>query len=145
MSTFIQESMVYVERIWYLSSESNVNTIYRWDAGNELWELENDIIYHYRLISRTFLNELETEMKEVLEPLQETAIPLEICNIYNTARTKWKYKNVTPALIESDTDTTDSWDWTPLQDCIPPSILYRPPSPILEESLEWYVKQENPL
>ena len=139
--------MVVIERLWHLSSESKANVygkanVYRWDGGNEIWELDSDSIKHYRVISRNFTNESQTEMKEVLETLPETAVPMEIFNTFALHSTQWTF---TQSLFEkeSDEETTDSWDWTPLQDCIPPSILYMAPSPTVEDPVEWYVKQEN--
>jgi hypothetical protein len=129
-----------VERIWYLSSECD-SIIYRWDAGDEIWELESESMQHYRVISRSFVNESRTEMKEVLEHLPESAVPAEIFTQSYIRDMKWKYVE-TSACTESDTDTSDSWDWTPLHDCIPSNVLYRSPSPVtVEDSSEWYPKQ----
>ena len=45
-----------------------------WDFGNEFWEFNNDILHHYRLISRT---PAEKSVIEIVEFLPECPIPLE--------------------------------------------------------------------
>jgi hypothetical protein len=132
--------MAYIERIWY-SSESKSN-LYRWDAGDEVWELDGDSILHYRVISRAFLNDEQTEMKEILEPLPETAIPAEIFMQGCISNMGWSMKE-TEKEEATDNIDIDSWDWTPLSHCIPSNVLYQSPSPICDDPIEWYVTQES--
>lgn len=131
--------MVCIERIWRSStSESN---IYRWDAGDEIWERDGDSIFHYRVISRTFLNDEQTEMKEVLEPLPETAIPAEIFMQACISDMGWEQQEQEQE--EDELKETDSWDWTPISHCIPSNVLYQSPSLIYDDPIEWYATQES--
>ena len=130
--------MVCIERIWRSStSESN---IYRWDAGDEIWERDGDSIFHYRVISRTFLNDEQTEMKEVLEPLPETAIPAEIFMQACISDMGWEQQEQEQ---QGELKETDSWDWTPILHCIPSNVLYQSPSLIYDDPIEWYATQES--
>jgi len=131
--------MVCIERIW--RSSPSESKIYRWDAGDEIWERDGDSIFHYRVISRTFLNDEQTEMKEVLEPLLETAIPAEIFMQACICDMGWDQQEQEEE--EEEAKETDSWDWTPILHCIPSNILYQSPSLIYDDPIEWYATQES--
>ena len=131
--------MVCIERIW--RSSPSESKIYRWDAGDEIWERDGDSIFHYRVISRTFLNDEQTEMKEVLEPLLETAIPAEIFMQACISDMGWDQQEQEEE--QEEAKETDSWDWTPILHCIPSNVLYQSPSLIYDDPIEWYATQES--
>ena len=60
-----------LQRIW---TRGGTDEFVIWDLGNEFWEMRNDSISHYSLISRT---EQQGKIIEILELLLETPIPLE--------------------------------------------------------------------
>jgi len=140
--------MVNIERIWRLSSENlKVNTnIYRWDGGDEIWELDSEtgVIHHFRLISRSFLNETQNEMKEVLEPLPESAVSTDIFLQSSLSDMGWSFEEYKEEVTDSSSGD-ESWEWTPLSHCIPANVLYQQPLPECDygEQVEWYASEEN--
>ena len=122
----------YIERVWTLSSELQLNTeMYRWDSGNELWELKDNTIFHYRVISRAFLNKDNTELKEVLELLPESVLPSDIFSRSNLSTMGWTFterkKEDDTKQKEDESPTSDSsWEWSSLSEWIPSHILNVP-------------------
>jgi hypothetical protein len=122
----------YIERVWTLSSELALNTeFYRWDAGSEIWELKDNTIFHYRVISRNFINKENTELKEILELLPESVLPFELFSRNNLSKIPWtfseKIKQDDTKQMDDELSTSDtSWEWSSISEWIPPHILNVP-------------------
>ena len=52
----------------------------RWDRGDEFWEILDDSIAHFRIVSRELLP--SGEVQETVELLPETPIPSEVFACY---------------------------------------------------------------
>lgn len=108
------------ERIWSMAeSVSSETPVHIWDAGSEVWEMyENGELRHYRILQRTFLNTESTRMKEVLERMEESAIPKEIYAKHGRKEMRWyvekeSLREYSPAL----------WELTSLVHWIPSNVL----------------------
>ena len=61
-------------RTWVFSQEQT-NSWCIWDLGDEMWELKNEILRHFRVVSRTLLS--PQTLEETVEILCDCPIPLE--------------------------------------------------------------------
>ena len=110
------------ERIWStVEPASPLTPLYIWDAGSEFWEMyEGGEMRHYRVIDRVFLNKEMTRMREVLERLEESAIPREIYAKHARKEMKWHIER------ECRTEVVECpavWELTSLAPWIPSNVL----------------------
>ena len=112
--------MNYEERIWStLEPVSSLTPVYIWDSGNELWEkYENGELRHYRIIKRVLLS--DDRMKEVLERMEESAIPKEIYAKHQRKDFKWNVEKEG----EKEVACPAVWELTPLANWIPANVLH---------------------
>ena len=95
-----------IRRIWNCTNNSSAShTI--WDRGDELWEMRNDCLRHFRVVSRNFL-ENPKKLEEILEVLDDSPIPLETLV---RSCTGW---DITEEIISQDLPPTRQ-DLPPLQ------------------------------
>lgn len=120
--------MTYEERTWSLGSasakaEANETPLCIWDGGNKVWELySSGDLRHYRVISRTFLNAEQTRMKEILERLEECAIPREIYGKHLRTDLRWSIVKESEPPVEVFPQV---WELSPLANWIPSTALHR--------------------
>jgi len=109
------------ERVWTMEDVgSSYTPLYIWDSGNELWEMyANGELRHYRVISRTFLD--DRRMKEVVERLDESAIPKEIYGKHLQKSLHWGIAKE----LEKETLNPEVWEMSPLSYWIPVNALHR--------------------
>jgi len=123
--------MTYEERMWSLGAcasasglaEAKATPVCIWDGGNKVWELySSGDLRHYRVITRTFLNAEQTRMREVLERLEECAIPREIYGKHLRADLRWSIVKESEPPIEV---IPQLWELSPLANWIPSTALHR--------------------
>ena len=90
-----------VQRIWNKSSASNSTSPWIiWDNGNTFWELKDNIINHYQLLSREQIN--SNKVIETCLLLGETSVPFHIICKRSMNNTNWTLQEI--PLIESSKD-----------------------------------------
>lgn len=111
------------ERIWSMTEPASSETpVCIWDGGSELWEkYENGELRHYRVVQRMFLNKESTRMKEVLERMEESAIPSEIYAKHTRKEMKWHIEKERP---RESVDSPALWELTSLVHWIPSNVLH---------------------
>jgi len=67
---------MFIQRIWEASDAAE--PLILWDAGNEFWEMKNNTIRHFSLISRVKDEMNEKNITEMVQLLNESPIPLEV-------------------------------------------------------------------
>ena len=93
-----------------------------WDGGNEQWELyENGELRHYRILHRELID--SDRMREIVERLEESAIPAEIFGKHTRASLQWtlEKKQVHVDIVASNA----VWELIPLSDWIPANALFQ--------------------
>lgn len=123
------------QRIWAVSSAKQMagNTetpLHIWDGGGEIWELFGGEVRHYRVIDRIFLNKEMTRMKEILERMEESAIPKEIYAKHSRNDMKWHIEKPTEPEEDANVKAPAVWELTSLAPWIPANVLLpiAPPS-----------------
>jgi len=113
--------MGYEERTWAIG-HSQLTPVYIWDAGNEVWEkYQTGELRHYRILSRT-MNAEGTRIREVLERLEECAVPLEIYAKHIRTDMRWGIEKE----CEQEAEVYPQvWELSPLANWIPATSLYR--------------------
>ena len=111
----------YEERTWIRSSPSKGVPTVIWDGGSEQWELyEDGELRHYRILQRESLG--VDRVREVLERLEESAIPAEIFAKHTKTSLQW-------TIEKKDLNcpsTSALWELSPLSNWIPPTALFQP-------------------
>ena len=128
----------YEERIWIRSSTTSKGVpIVIWDGGSEQWELyEGGELRHYRVLQRECLS--ADRVREVLERLEESAIPAEIFAKHTKKSLQWTIdKGIDSTCAYSTASTAAAaaaaaaaasavWELSPLSNWIPPTALFQP-------------------
>ena len=65
----------FIRRTWVFD-DSVTDVFNMWDMGNEIWELKEGILSHYRVVERRLL-EFPKKLEEVLEVLANSPVPLQ--------------------------------------------------------------------
>jgi hypothetical protein len=118
------------QRIWCYrcvkQGASATGPLHIWDGGGEIWELVGSEVRHYRVIARTFLNKEMTRMKEILERMEESAIPKEIYAKHSRKDMKWELESADAE--ETELLVPAVWELTSLAPWIPHNVLLTTPS-----------------
>ena len=117
----------YEERTWVRSSASKGVPAVIWDGGSEQWELyEDGELRHYRVVQRESLG--ADRIREVLERLEESAIPAEIFAKHTKKSLQWtiEKKDLNCPSTSPSAYTSAVWELSPLSNWIPPNALFQP-------------------
>lgn len=115
------------ERVWIRSTVSKGVPIVIWDGGSEQWELHEDgELRHYRVLQRECLG--ADRIREVLERLEESAIPAEIFAKHTKKSLQWtiEKKDLSTASASASASASAVWELSPLSNWIPPTALFQP-------------------
>ena len=111
------------ERVWIRSSASKGVPTVIWDGGSEQWELHEDgELRHYRVLERECIG--VDRIREVLERLEESAIPAEIFAKHTKTSLQWTIEK--KDLTTASTSASALWELSPLSNWIPPTALFQP-------------------
>jgi hypothetical protein len=115
----------YEERTWIRSSPSKGVPTVIWDGGSEQWELyEDGELRHYRILQRESLG--VDRVREVLERLEESAIPAEIFAKHTKTSLQWTIEKKDLNSPSASPSTSALWELSPLSNWIPPTALFQP-------------------
>jgi hypothetical protein len=91
-----------------------------WDSGNEQWELyENGELRHYKILHREFID--SDRVREVLERMEESAIPAEIFAKHKRDTLQWTLEKKQVHTYTASNAAV--WELIPLSDWIPVNAL----------------------
>lgn len=113
------------ERVWIRSTVSKGVPTVIWDGGSEQWELHEDgELRHYRVLERECLG--VDRIREVLERLEESAIPAEIFAKHTKTSLQWTIEKKDLTTATASASASALWELSPLSNWIPPTALFQP-------------------
>jgi hypothetical protein len=133
-----------VQRIWNKSSSKSITPWIIWDNGNTFWELKENIINHYQLISREQVN--SNKVIETCLLLDESSVPFHILSKRDMNNSYWTLEEI--SVIESKEKTIPvqeeediSYTYTPeLWSCVSQWI---PQNALFQPSLQHLIQMEE--